>query len=69
MEVDGAMLLSMAFSPRALEDDPQWRDVPDVVRSSFLLVATAAPPGACKSSASLRCASRRRTRRSLDAGS
>ncbi|KAE9029042.1 hypothetical protein PR003_g10463 [Phytophthora rubi] len=36
MEVDGAMLLSMAFSPRALEDDPQWRDVPDVPRSAAL---------------------------------
>lgn len=43
MEVDGArlqLLLATTFSARALEDDPQWRDVPEVVRSSLLLVAT-----------------------------
>ncbi|KAG6612435.1 putative secreted RxLR effector protein [Phytophthora cinnamomi] len=39
MEEATTLLLSVALGPCALEDDPQWRDVPAVVRSSFLLLA------------------------------
>lgn len=39
MELESSRLLQMAFGPHLVEGQAEWRDVPVVVRSTFLLLA------------------------------